>query len=86
MKTILMIAAVLSVPMLSGCATYASDNPPGSYYFYDIWGDGGGGVCRKRRSRGVLIHDLRVRASAHLRRLIRRTFEPRRTKNLRTVQ
>jgi hypothetical protein len=53
MKTMLMIAAALGATMLAGCATYATDDPSGGYYFYDVWGsDGNGGKGHHRGSGG----------------------------------
>ena len=53
MKTMLVIAAALGVTMLGGCATYATDYPPGGYFFYDMWGNSdGGGKGHHGRSGG----------------------------------
>lgn len=53
MKTMLVIAALSSVTMVGGCATYyVTDDPYGGYYVYDLWGHDGGGGKGHRRSGG----------------------------------
>jgi hypothetical protein len=52
-KVMLTITAMLVLTMLGGCATFATDYPPGGYYFYDTWGyEVGGGKDHYGRSGG----------------------------------